>query len=124
MFIAEEKTIRGEHKIMWIAPPLTLASGGKVFCVSSRFSALTTSRASAEGVKGLGGGIFLAPTLHPPYACCRYMTSTIVHDTPDAFPPWEDAKNLRQCDVDELRTGDTKTGVLAPLIAHGQAGAR
>ena len=43
------------------------------------------------------------------YARCRYMTSTIAHDTPDALPTWEDAKNLRQCDVDELRTGDTKT---------------
>ena len=61
------------------------------------------------------------------YARCRYMTSTIAHDTPDAFPFWGDAKNLRQCDVDELRTGDTKTrktGVLAPLMAGLAAGAR
>ena len=45
------------------------------------------------------------------------MTSTIAHDTPDALPTWEDAKNLRQCDVDELRTGDTKTGEQGLLSA-------
>ena len=45
------------------------------------------------------------------------MTSTIAHDTPDALPIWEDARNLRQCDVDELRTGDTKTGEQGLLSA-------